>query len=206
MHAFCNKHLQSENSMNTDQLIKSCYIDCPLSQGEPEPGQNKSPETHAGLVFPSSRLLRKDPPAQRPPLGFPLPPPHPAFAPHAPPGSLAHYGLPRPPLRVQTQQPQPSAFPPSFFSGHPLAQRTLHSPGLDGLDGGESLMGTVPDELKNVVRGMPPQHQPHQQPMRLNSFGEESLDSLLGESLGTYALCAAFRVTVGTSTQNQNAA
>ncbi|MCJ8739264.1 hypothetical protein PDJAM_G00045310 [Pangasius djambal] len=152
-------------------------------QGEPEPVQNKSPETHAGLVFPSSRLLRKDPPAQRPPLSFPLPPPHPAFAPHAPPGPLAHYGLPRPPLRVQTQQPQPSAFPPSFFSGHPLAQRTLHSPGLDGLDGGDSLMGTVPDELKNVVRGLPPQHQPHQQPMRLNSFGEESLDSLLGDSL-----------------------
>ncbi|KAM9456834.1 putative helicase with zinc finger domain isoform 2-T2 [Clarias gariepinus] len=152
-------------------------------QGESEPVQNKSPETHGSLVFPSSRLLRKDPPAQRPPLGFPLPPPHPAFAPHAPPGPLAHYGLPRPPLRVQTQQPQPSGFPPSFFSGHPLAQRALHSPGLDGLDGGESLMGTVSDEMKNVVRGMPPQHQPHQQPMRLNSFGEESLDSLLGDSL-----------------------
>ncbi|XP_058266742.1 probable helicase with zinc finger domain isoform X2 [Hemibagrus wyckioides] len=160
-----------------------CYIRYLLSQGEPEPVQNKSPETHAGLVFPPSRLLRKDPPTQRPPLGFPLPPPHPAFAPHAPPGPLAHYGLPRPPLRVQTQQPPPSAFPPSFFGGHPLAQRTLHSPGLDGLDGGESMMGTVPDDLKNVVRGMPPQHQPHQQPMRLNSFGEESLDSLLGDSL-----------------------
>ncbi|TSK77148.1 putative helicase with zinc finger domain [Bagarius yarrelli] len=148
--------------------------------GEPEPVQNKSPEAHAGLMFPPSRLLRKDPPAQRPPLSFPLPPPHPAFAPTGP---LAHYGLPRPPLRVQTQQPQPAAFPPSFFGGHPLAQRTLHSPVLDGLDGGESLMGTVPDELKNVVRGIPPQHQPHQQPMRLNSFGEESLDSLLGDSL-----------------------
>lgn len=152
-------------------------------QGEPEPVQNKSPEAHVGLMFPPSRLLRKDPPAQRPPLSFPLPPPHPAFAPHAPPGPLAHYGLPRPPLRVQTQQPQPSAFPPSFFGGHPLAQRTLHSPVLDGLDGGESLMATMPDELKTVVRGMPPEHQHHQQPMRLNSFGEESLDSLLGDSL-----------------------
>lgn len=50
------------------------------------------------------------------------------------------------------------------------------------------MMGTVPDDLKNVVRGMPPQHQPHQQPMRLNSFGEESLDSLLGDSLGMYVL------------------
>lgn len=67
-------------------------------------------------------------------------------------------------------------------------------------------MGNVPDELKNVVRGVPPQHQPHQQPMRLNSFGEESLDSLLGDSLGMYALCAVFRFTVFTSTQNQNAA
>lgn len=198
-HAYCNQPSSCHGIMViSNSQLKFCYIGCPLSQGEPESVQNKSPETHANLVFPPSRLLRKDPPTQRPPLSFPLPPPHPAFAPHAPPGPLAHYGLPRPAIRVQTQQPQASAFPPSFFGGHPLAQRTLHSPVLDGLDGGESLMGTVPDELKNVVRGMPPQHQPHQQPMRLNSFGEESLDSLLGDSLGTYAICAVFKFPIGT--------
>ncbi|XP_062874530.1 probable helicase with zinc finger domain isoform X2 [Trichomycterus rosablanca] len=160
-------------------------------QVEPEPVHNKSPEAHASLLYSSTRLLRKDPPTQRP-LGFPLPPPHPAFVPHGPPGHLPHYGLPRP-LRVQ---PQPPAYPPSFFSGHTLGQRPLHSPGLEGLDSGESMVGNaVPDELKNVVRGLPSQHQshqqqhqqqhqqPHQQPMRLNSFGEESLDSLLGDSL-----------------------
>ncbi|KAI4903994.1 hypothetical protein NFI96_024214, partial [Prochilodus magdalenae] len=162
-------------------------------QGEPEPVQNKSPETHASLGFPASRLLRKEPPAQRS-LNFHLAPPHPGFPPH-PAGTpfAQQYGLPRPPLRMQAQHPgnmhpqhaQPSAFPPSFFSGHPLGQRSLQSPGLEGLEGGEGLVGPVPEELKSVVRGLPPQPQPqpHQQPMRLNSFGEESLDSLLGDAL-----------------------
>lgn len=47
-------------------------------------------------------------------------------------------------------------------------------------------MGAVPggmaEDMKGVVRGLPPQM--HQQPLRLNSFGEESLDSLLGDTLG----------------------
>uniref|UniRef100_A0AAR2L521 Probable helicase with zinc finger domain n=1 Tax=Pygocentrus nattereri TaxID=42514 RepID=A0AAR2L521_PYGNA len=149
----------------TNVIDSECYYGCPLSQGEPEPVQNKSPETHLG--FPASRLLRKEAPAQRS-LNFHLAPPHPAFPPH-PPGAPfpQQYGLPRPPLRMQAQHPgpmhpQPSAFPPSFFGGHPLGQRSL------------------------VVRGLPPQPQPqpHQQPTRLNSFGEESLDSLLGDALG----------------------
>lgn len=49
-------------------------------------------------------------------------------------------------------------------------------------------MGAVPggvaEDMKGVVRGLPPQM--HQQPLRLNSFGEESLDSLLGDTLGMY--------------------
>uniref|UniRef100_A0AAR2K7A3 Probable helicase with zinc finger domain n=1 Tax=Pygocentrus nattereri TaxID=42514 RepID=A0AAR2K7A3_PYGNA len=173
----------------TNVIDSECYYGCPLSQGEPEPVQNKSPETHLG--FPASRLLRKEAPAQRS-LNFHLAPPHPAFPPH-PPGAPfpQQYGLPRPPLRMQAQHPgpmhpQPSAFPPSFFGGHPLGQRSLQSPGLEGLEGGEGLVGAVPEELKSVVRGLPPQPQPqpHQQPTRLNSFGEESLDSLLGDALG----------------------
>uniref|UniRef100_A0A4W4E9T9 Probable helicase with zinc finger domain n=1 Tax=Electrophorus electricus TaxID=8005 RepID=A0A4W4E9T9_ELEEL len=150
-------------------------------QGDPEPVQNKSPETHAGLGFPTGRLLRKEPPAQRS-LGFHLAPPHPGFAPPPTAGPFAQqYGLPRPALRVQPQQPA-AAFPASFFGGHPLGQRGLQSPGLEGLEGSEGLAGGVPEELKGAVRGL--QHQPQQhQPMRLNSFGEESLDSLLGETL-----------------------
>ncbi|XP_076852956.1 putative helicase with zinc finger domain [Brachyhypopomus gauderio] len=145
-------------------------------QGDPE---NKSPETHAGLAFPAGRLLRKEPPAQRS-LGFHLAPPHPSFAPPPAAGPFAQqYGLPRPALRVQPQQP-PAAFPPSFFAGHPMGQRGLQSPVLEGLEGGGGLEGGVPEELKGAVRGLPPQQH---QPMRLNSFGEESLDSLLGEPL-----------------------
>lgn len=66
-----------------------------------------------------------------------------------------------------------------------MAHRGLQSPVLEG---GEGSMGTgpggVPEDLKGVVRGLPLQM--HQQPLRLNSFGEESLDSLLGDTLGMY--------------------
>lgn len=55
-------------------------------------------------------------------------------------------------------------------------------------------MGAVPggvaEDMKGVVRGLPPQM--HQQPLRLNSFGEESLDSLLGDTLGMCLLKTAF--------------
>lgn len=64
--------------------------------------------------------------------------------------------------------------------------RGLQSPVLEGMEGGDGSMGAVPggvaEDMKGVVRGLPPQM--HQQPLRLNSFGEESLDSLLGETLG----------------------
>lgn len=68
-----------------------------------------------------------------------------------------------------------------------MAHRGLQSPVMEGLKG-EGSMGAVPggvsEDLKGVVRGLPPQT--HQQPLRLNSFGEESLDSLLGDTLGRY--------------------
>lgn len=59
--------------------------------------------------------------------------------------------------------------------------------------------GGVAEDLKGVVRGLPPQM--HQQPLRLNSFGEESLDSLLGDTLGMcmhgsqcFKVCISFDV------------
>ncbi|XP_067314224.1 probable helicase with zinc finger domain isoform X5 [Pseudorasbora parva] len=155
-------------------------------QGEPESVHNKSPEPQSNLGFPSNRLIRKDPQAQRA-LNFHMGPPHPGFPPHHGNSQFPQqYGLSRPPLRMQTPiHPQASSFPPSFFSGPPMAQRGLQSPVLEGLEGGDGSMGAVPggvaDDMKGVARGLPPQM--HQQPLRLNSFGEESLDSLLGDTL-----------------------
>ncbi|XP_051994990.1 probable helicase with zinc finger domain isoform X1 [Xyrauchen texanus] len=152
-------------------------------QGDPESMQNKSPETQSNLGFPTSRLIRKDPPAQRA-LNFHLGPPHPGFPPHHGNSQFPHqYGLSRTPLRMQAPvHPQPSSFPPSFFGGPPLTHRGLQSPVLEG---GEGSMGVIPggvtEDMKGVVREIPPQT--HQQPLRLNSFGEESLDSLLGDTL-----------------------
>uniref|UniRef100_A0A9J8AM03 Probable helicase with zinc finger domain n=2 Tax=Cyprinus carpio TaxID=7962 RepID=A0A9J8AM03_CYPCA len=151
-------------------------------QGDQELVQNKSPEPQANMGFPGSRLIRKDPQAQRA-LNFHLGPPHPGFPPHHGNNPFPQqYGLSRPPLRMQAPiHPQASSFPPSFFSGPPMAHRGLQSP-----EGGEGSMGVGPggvaEDLKGVVRGLPPQM--HQQPLRLNSFGEESLDSLLGDTLG----------------------
>uniref|UniRef100_A0A8C2PRS0 Probable helicase with zinc finger domain n=1 Tax=Cyprinus carpio TaxID=7962 RepID=A0A8C2PRS0_CYPCA len=148
-------------------------------QGDPESVQNKSPEPQSNMGFPGSRFIRKDPQAQRA-LNFHLGPPHPGFPPHHGNSQFPQqYGLSRPPLRMQAPiHPQASSFPPSFFSGPPMAHRGLQSPVLEG---GEGSMGTgpggVPEDLKGVVRGLPLQM--HQQPLRLNSFGEESLDSLL---------------------------
>uniref|UniRef100_A0A8C2IG00 Probable helicase with zinc finger domain n=1 Tax=Cyprinus carpio TaxID=7962 RepID=A0A8C2IG00_CYPCA len=152
-------------------------------QGDPESVQNKSPEPQSNMGFPGSRFIRKDPQAQRA-LNFHLGPPHPGFPPHHGNSQFPQqYGLSRPPLRMQAPiHPQASSFPPSFFSGPPMAHRGLQSPVLEG---GEGSMGTgpggVPEDLKGVVRGLPLQM--HQQPLRLNSFGEESLDSLLGDTL-----------------------
>ncbi|KAA0705294.1 Zinc finger domain [Triplophysa tibetana] len=151
-------------------------------QGDPESAQNKSPEPQSSVGFPASRLVRKDPQSQRA-LNFHLGPPHPAFPPHN--QFPQQYGLSRPPLRMQTPiHPQSSSFPPSFFGGPPMAHRGLQSPVMEGLKG-EGSMGAVPggvsEDLKGVVRGLPPQT--HQQPLRLNSFGEESLDCLLGDTL-----------------------
>uniref|UniRef100_A0A672QLB2 Probable helicase with zinc finger domain n=1 Tax=Sinocyclocheilus grahami TaxID=75366 RepID=A0A672QLB2_SINGR len=152
-------------------------------QGDPESVQNKSPEPQSNMGFPGSRLIRKDPQAQRA-LNFHLGPPHPGFPPHHGNSQFPQqYGLSRPPLRMQAPiHPQAASFPPSFFSGPPMAHRGLQSPVLEG---GEGSMGAGPggvaEDLKGVVRGLPPQM--HQQPLRLNSFGEESLDSLLGDTL-----------------------
>lgn len=75
-----------------------------------------------------------------------------------------------------------------------MTHRGLQSPVLEGMEGGEGSMGAVPggvaEDMKGVVRGLPPQM--HQQPLRLNSFGEESLDSLLGDTMGMCILKAAF--------------
>lgn len=75
-----------------------------------------------------------------------------------------------------------------------MTHRGLQSPVLEGMEGGEGSMGAVPggvaEDMKGVVRGLPPQM--HQQPLRLNSFGEESLDSLLGDTLGMCLLKTAF--------------
>uniref|UniRef100_A0A671KBS5 Probable helicase with zinc finger domain n=1 Tax=Sinocyclocheilus anshuiensis TaxID=1608454 RepID=A0A671KBS5_9TELE len=152
-------------------------------QGDPESVQNKSPEPHANMGFPGSRLIRKDPQAQRA-LNFHLGPPHPGFPPHHGNSPFPQqYGLSRPPLRIQAPiHPQASSFPPSFFSGPPMAHRGLQSPVLEGGDGSMGAgPGGVAEDLKGVVRGLPPQM--HQQPLHLNSFGEESLDSLLGDTL-----------------------
>uniref|UniRef100_A0A671KDJ6 Probable helicase with zinc finger domain n=1 Tax=Sinocyclocheilus anshuiensis TaxID=1608454 RepID=A0A671KDJ6_9TELE len=149
----------------------------------PESVQNKSPEPHANMGFPGSRLIRKDPQAQRA-LNFHLGPPHPGFPPHHGNSPFPQqYGLSRPPLRIQAPiHPQASSFPPSFFSGPPMAHRGLQSPVLEGGDGSMGAgPGGVAEDLKGVVRGLPPQM--HQQPLHLNSFGEESLDSLLGDTL-----------------------
>ncbi|KAL0198536.1 hypothetical protein M9458_007076, partial [Cirrhinus mrigala] len=154
--------------------------------GDPESVQNKSPEPQSNMGFPGSRLIRKDPQAQRA-LNFHLGPPHPGFPPHHGNNQFPQqYGLSRPPLRMQAPiHPQASSFPPSFFSGPPMAHRGMQSPVLEGLEGGDGSMGAGPggvaEDLKGVVRGLPPQM--HQQPLRLNSFGEESLDSLLGDTL-----------------------
>uniref|UniRef100_A0A4W4ECY5 Probable helicase with zinc finger domain n=1 Tax=Electrophorus electricus TaxID=8005 RepID=A0A4W4ECY5_ELEEL len=132
-----NGTMLSSRERNAATASESCH-GYPPPQGDPEPVQNKSPETHAGLGFPTGRLLRKEPPAQRS-LGFHLAPPHPGFAPPPTAGPFAQqYGLPRPALRVQPQQPA-AAFPASFFGGHPLGQRGLQSPGLEGLEGSEGL-------------------------------------------------------------------
>lgn len=147
------------------------------------------------MGFPASRLMRKDPQAQRA-LNFHMGPPHPGFPPHHGNGPFPQqYGLARPPLRMQTpMHPQAASFPPSFFSGPQMAHRGLQSPVLEGLEGGDVSMGPVSggvsEDLKGVVRGLPPQA--HQQPLRLNSFGEESLDSLLGDTLGKHICCVFF--------------
>uniref|UniRef100_A0A8C1XD63 Probable helicase with zinc finger domain n=1 Tax=Cyprinus carpio TaxID=7962 RepID=A0A8C1XD63_CYPCA len=113
--------------------------------------------TSANMGFPGSRLIRKDPQAQRA-LNFHLGPPHPGFPPHHGNNPFPQqYGLSRPPLRMQAPiHPQASSFPPSFFSGPPMAHRGLQSP-----EGGEGSMGVGPggvaEDLKGVVRGLPPQ-------------------------------------------------
>uniref|UniRef100_A0A4W4EC74 Probable helicase with zinc finger domain n=1 Tax=Electrophorus electricus TaxID=8005 RepID=A0A4W4EC74_ELEEL len=140
-----NGTMLSSRERNAATASESCH-GYPPPQGDPEPVQNKSPETHAGLGFPTGRLLRKEPPAQRS-LGFHLAPPHPGFAPPPTAGPFAQqYGLPRPALRVQPQQPA-AAFPASFFGGHPLGQRGLQSPGLEGLEGSEGLSCSGLDPL-----------------------------------------------------------
>ncbi|NP_998431.1 probable helicase with zinc finger domain [Danio rerio] len=147
-------------------------------QGDLESVQNKSPEPQSNMGFPANRLIRKDP--QRA-LNFHMAPPHPAFPSHHGTSQFPQqYGLSRPPLRMQTpMHPQASSFPPSFYSGPPMGPRGLQSPVLEG---GEDPMGAgMSEDLKGVVRGLPAQM--HQQPLRLNSFGEESLDSLLGDTL-----------------------
>uniref|UniRef100_A0A8C2DRK4 Probable helicase with zinc finger domain n=1 Tax=Cyprinus carpio TaxID=7962 RepID=A0A8C2DRK4_CYPCA len=149
-----------------------CAISNAKVMGDQELVQNKSPEPQANMGFPGSRLIRKDPQAQRA-LNFHLGPPHPGFPPHHGNSQFPQqYGLSRPPLRMQAPiHPQASSFPPSFFSGPPMAHRGLQSP-----EGGEGSMGVGPggvaEDLKGVVRGLPPQM--HQQPLRLNSFGEEN--------------------------------
>ncbi|XP_064180340.1 probable helicase with zinc finger domain isoform X2 [Anguilla rostrata] len=76
-------------------------------QGEPDPGQNRSPESQDALGFPGARLHRKDNPGQRP-LNFHLAPPNPAMAPHPNSRQFPHqqYPMPRPPFRVPPQQQQ----------------------------------------------------------------------------------------------------
>uniref|UniRef100_A0A8C2IE76 Probable helicase with zinc finger domain n=1 Tax=Cyprinus carpio TaxID=7962 RepID=A0A8C2IE76_CYPCA len=108
--------------------------------GDPESVQNKSPEPQSNMGFPGSRFIRKDPQAQRA-LNFHLGPPHPGFPPHHGNSQFPQqYGLSRPPLRMQAPiHPQASSFPPSFFSGPPMAHRGLQSPVLEG---GEGSMGT----------------------------------------------------------------
>ncbi|KAJ8264102.1 hypothetical protein GJAV_G00145180 [Gymnothorax javanicus] len=75
-------------------------------QGEPDSGQNRSPDSQDSLGFPSTRLHRKDNPGQRP-LNFHLAPPNPAMPPHPNSRQFPHqYPVPRPPFRVQPQQQQ----------------------------------------------------------------------------------------------------
>uniref|UniRef100_A0A671KAV6 Probable helicase with zinc finger domain n=1 Tax=Sinocyclocheilus anshuiensis TaxID=1608454 RepID=A0A671KAV6_9TELE len=169
------KELLQEPSGNG--IIRTSHVrkHCTSSslQGDPESVQNKSPEPHANMGFPGSRLIRKDPQAQRA-LNFHLGPPHPGFPPHHGNSPFPQqYGLSRPPLRIQAPiHPQASSFPPSFFSGPPMAHRGLQSPVLEGGDGSMGAgPGGVAEDLKGVVRGLPPQM--HQQPLHLNSFGEE---------------------------------
>uniref|UniRef100_A0A8C2HBF1 Probable helicase with zinc finger domain n=1 Tax=Cyprinus carpio TaxID=7962 RepID=A0A8C2HBF1_CYPCA len=160
------KELLQEPSGNG--IIRSTSVFILTILGDQELVQNKSPEPQANMGFPGSRLIRKDPQAQRA-LNFHLGPPHPGFPPHHGNSQFPQqYGLSRPPLRMQAPiHPQASSFPPSFFSGPPMAHRGLQSP-----EGGEGSMGVGPggvaEDLKGVVRGLPPQM--HQQPLLNRPF------------------------------------
>lgn len=143
---------------------------------------------------------------------------HPAFPPpHAAGGGQQFqqqqqppYGLPRPgPLRMPPHQgppfPTPNAPPPTSF----FLPRALQSPGLEG---DSSDQPAVPEDLKGALRAMPPSaaaappqpqqlavqhahaqhaHQhahTHHQNMHVNSYGEDALDSGMGEGLGKLPL------------------
>ncbi|KAI1896747.1 hypothetical protein AGOR_G00098000 [Albula goreensis] len=93
-------------------------------QGEPDTGQNRSPESQDALGFPSSRLHRKDNPNQRP-LNFHLAPPNPPMPLHPNSRQFPHqYPLQtRPPFRVQPQQ-QNSLPPQHLGQIHQLPPQT----------------------------------------------------------------------------------
>ncbi|KAJ8283665.1 hypothetical protein COCON_G00025150 [Conger conger] len=159
-------------------------------QGEPDPGQNRSPESQDALGFPGARLHRKDNPGQRP-LNFHLAPPNPPMPPHPNSRQFPHqYPMPRPPFRVPQQgglppqhlgpmQPPPSqsqpqhsaqlspAFPvgnPPFFHT-PLHARALQSPTLDGMSGEAPGPGAMAEEPGGSHRPLPQQlgHPAHPQ-------------------------------------------
>uniref|UniRef100_A0A671T1C6 Probable helicase with zinc finger domain n=1 Tax=Sinocyclocheilus anshuiensis TaxID=1608454 RepID=A0A671T1C6_9TELE len=149
--------------------------------------QNKSPEPQSNMGFPGSRLIRKDPQAQRA-LNFHLGPPHPGFPPHHGNSQFPQqYGLSRPPLRMQAPIHPQASFPPSFFSGPPMAHRELQSPVLEG---GEGSMGVGPDLLcfpsmsrgflccvftdGQASSGLDALGQQQQQAARVGQWGEQS--------------------------------
>ncbi|XP_023676139.1 probable helicase with zinc finger domain isoform X1 [Paramormyrops kingsleyae] len=215
-----DKELQPEISRNgkADGAVKTepgrlqtpeCRaLDAKDKQGEPDAGQNRSPESQDGVGFLNNRLPRKDNLGPRP-LNFHLAPPNATFPPHPGSRQFPHpYPLPRLPYRGSllpqhaSPAPQPPqhpphsaqlspAFPvghaPSFFNAS-LPHRGLQSPSPEALTGEHP----GPDEVAGPLRPVPQQlgHAALPQPGRAGGFMEENAEVVLGDGLDMQGPCA----------------
>ncbi|XP_061778836.2 probable helicase with zinc finger domain isoform X2 [Nerophis lumbriciformis] len=169
-------------------------------QGDFDSAQSRTPESQTDGIagFPNALLHRKDPPAAQRALNYHLAPPNPAFPAHPVSGralppqcpvSRLPYRVNQPqhPGMVQQNQQLSPAFQggghnASFFSGQIAPHRAVQSPTLDGAEsGGVEEMGNSIRTPMGHVGGHHPNLSQHNN--RVNSFGEDGQDGIMGDGL-----------------------